>query len=103
MLPAGEVDLMGISTILSREAFSPRGGSPAPMGISTTLLRGWETMTRKIQIQSKKTKWALAQLDISTILYKHDVDDDNDDSPAMLIEKAHLVPFLTILLKGSSL
>ena len=76
---------------------------PAPMGISMTLLRGWETMTRKIQIQSKKTKWALAQLDISTILYKHDVDDDNDDSPAMLIEEAHLVPTLTILLKGSSL
>ena len=75
---------------------------PAPMGISTTLLRGWETMTRKIQIQSKKTKWALAQLDISTILYKHDVDDDNDDSPAMLIEEAHLVPTLTILLKGFS-
>ena len=76
---------------------------PAPMGISTTLLRGWETMTRKIQIQSKKAKWALAQLDISTILYKHDVNDDNDESPAMLIEEAHLVPTLTILLKGSSL
>ena len=103
MLLAGEVDLMGISTILSREAFSPRDGPPAPMGISTTLLRGWETMTRKIQIQSKKAKWALAQLDISTILYKHDVNDDNDESPAMLIEEAHLVPTLTILLKGSSL
>ena len=42
MLLAGEVDLMGISTILSREAFSPRDGPLAPMGISTTLLRGWQ-------------------------------------------------------------